>query len=152
MVATSGPPFAAGVQREVIDVLLQHGARMDLRGSVGHDALLLGVIERFGERDQREERKDGEPQLRVVRPEPEAADQDSGEQKDVDDRGNDYETDDAFAQDDGGRSKTDEQDPERIEKTDGEAAIQPAPKPRGSESDNQGYQEKLGQATSADTS
>jgi hypothetical protein len=41
LVATSSPPFAAGVQREVIDVLLKHGARMDLRGSVGHDGLLV---------------------------------------------------------------------------------------------------------------
>lgn len=41
LVATSSPPFAAGVQREVIDVLLKHGARMDLQGSVGHDGLLV---------------------------------------------------------------------------------------------------------------
>jgi hypothetical protein len=41
LVATSAPPFAAGVQRKVIDVLLEHGARVDLRGSVGHDALLV---------------------------------------------------------------------------------------------------------------
>jgi ankyrin repeat protein len=41
LVATSGPPSAAGVQREVIDVLLKHGARIDLRGSVGHDDLLV---------------------------------------------------------------------------------------------------------------
>jgi hypothetical protein len=41
LVATSSPPSAAGVQRAVIDVLLRHGARMDLRGSVGHDALLV---------------------------------------------------------------------------------------------------------------
>jgi ankyrin repeat protein len=41
LVATSGPPSVAGVQREVIDVLLKHGARMDLRGSVGRDGLLV---------------------------------------------------------------------------------------------------------------
>ena len=41
LVATSSPPFAAGVQRDVIEVLLEHGARLDLRGSVGHDALLV---------------------------------------------------------------------------------------------------------------
>jgi ankyrin repeat protein len=41
LVATSSPPATAGVQREVIDVLLKHGARMDLRGSVGHDGLLV---------------------------------------------------------------------------------------------------------------
>ena len=41
LVATSSPPFAAGVQRDVIDVLLKHGARMDLPGSVGHDGLLV---------------------------------------------------------------------------------------------------------------
>lgn len=45
LVATSSPPFAAGVQRDVIDVLLEHGARMDLRGSVGHDGpLILGCL------------------------------------------------------------------------------------------------------------
>jgi ankyrin repeat protein len=41
LVATSSPPSAAGVQRAVIDVLLKHGARMDMRGSVGHDGLLV---------------------------------------------------------------------------------------------------------------
>jgi hypothetical protein len=41
LVATSSPPSAAGIQREVIDVLLKHGARMDLRGSAGHDGLLV---------------------------------------------------------------------------------------------------------------
>jgi ankyrin repeat protein len=41
LVATSSPPSAAGVQREVIDVLLKHGAWMDSRGSVGHDGLLV---------------------------------------------------------------------------------------------------------------
>lgn len=41
LVATSSPPFAAGVQREVIDVLLAHGARMDRRGAAGHDASLV---------------------------------------------------------------------------------------------------------------
>jgi hypothetical protein len=45
LVATSSPPFDAGVQRRVIDVLLDHGARMDRRGAVGHDApLLLGCL------------------------------------------------------------------------------------------------------------
>jgi ankyrin repeat protein len=41
LVATSSPPSAAGVQRDVIDVLLKHGARMDLPGSVGHDSGLV---------------------------------------------------------------------------------------------------------------
>ncbi len=41
LVATSSPPFAAGVQRDVMDVLLAHGARMDLRGAVGRDTSLL---------------------------------------------------------------------------------------------------------------
>ena len=41
LVATSSPPFAAGVQREVIDVLLKHGARMDMPGSVGHEGFLV---------------------------------------------------------------------------------------------------------------
>src|SRR4051794_13500963 len=41
LVATSAPPFDAGVQREVMDVLLKHGARLDLRGAVGHDGLLV---------------------------------------------------------------------------------------------------------------
>jgi ankyrin repeat protein len=41
LVATSAPPFAAGVQKQVIDVLLDHGARMDLPGSAGHNGGLL---------------------------------------------------------------------------------------------------------------
>jgi hypothetical protein len=45
LVATSGPPFLAGVQQDVIDVLLKHGARMDLAGSVGHkDTLVRGCL------------------------------------------------------------------------------------------------------------
>jgi ankyrin repeat protein len=41
LVATSSPPSDAGVQRAVIDVLLKHGARMDLRGSAGHTGVLV---------------------------------------------------------------------------------------------------------------
>ena len=37
LVATSSPPRDAGVQLEVIDVLLRSGARMDLPGSVGNN-------------------------------------------------------------------------------------------------------------------
>ena len=45
LVATSGPPFIAGVQQGVIDVLLNHGARMDLPGSVGRrDGLVRGCL------------------------------------------------------------------------------------------------------------
>jgi hypothetical protein len=45
LVATSSPPFAAGVQQKIIDVLLAHGARMDLPGSVGHrDGLVRGCL------------------------------------------------------------------------------------------------------------
>jgi hypothetical protein len=45
LVATSGPPFVAGVQQKVIDVLLNHGARLDLPGSVGHrDGLVRGCL------------------------------------------------------------------------------------------------------------
>jgi hypothetical protein len=35
LVATSAPPAIAGVQRDVIDVLLTHGARMDRRPGIG---------------------------------------------------------------------------------------------------------------------
>jgi Ankyrin repeats (3 copies) len=41
LVATSGPPAVAGVQRDVIDVLLAHGARMDLPGMGGNDHALI---------------------------------------------------------------------------------------------------------------
>lgn len=41
LVATSTPPAAAGVQREVMDVLLEHGARADRAGSAGHDHTLV---------------------------------------------------------------------------------------------------------------
>jgi len=41
LVATSAPPFAAGVQKQVIEVLLNHGARMDLPGSAGRDGGLV---------------------------------------------------------------------------------------------------------------
>jgi hypothetical protein len=45
LVATSEHPFKAGVQRELIDVLLEHGARMDHPGSTGnqHD-LVRGCL------------------------------------------------------------------------------------------------------------
>src|SRR5262249_17775621 len=41
LVATSAPPAIAGVQLEVIDVLLRHGARMDLDGSAGNRQSLI---------------------------------------------------------------------------------------------------------------
>jgi hypothetical protein len=41
LVATSSPPFTAGVQQQVIDILLEHGARVDLPGSAGHDSTLV---------------------------------------------------------------------------------------------------------------
>jgi hypothetical protein len=41
LVATSGPPFVAGVQHDVIEVLLDHGARTDVRGSAGRKKGLL---------------------------------------------------------------------------------------------------------------
>lgn len=41
LVATSAPPHAAGVQLAVIDVLLDHGARMDLPGSAGRNTPLI---------------------------------------------------------------------------------------------------------------
>jgi ankyrin repeat protein len=45
LVATSAPPAIAGVQRDVIDVLLAHGARMDLPGTAGNKhALVRGCL------------------------------------------------------------------------------------------------------------
>lgn len=45
LVATSSPPFDAGVQKDVIEVLLDHGARMDLPGSAGrHDGLVRSCL------------------------------------------------------------------------------------------------------------
>jgi hypothetical protein len=41
LVATSAPPFIAGVQQDVIDVLLKHGARMDLPGTGGNAHTLV---------------------------------------------------------------------------------------------------------------
>jgi hypothetical protein len=41
LVATSGPPFVAGVQHAVIEVLLEHGARVTLRGAAGRKGLLV---------------------------------------------------------------------------------------------------------------
>jgi ankyrin repeat protein len=41
LVATSAPPAIAGVQRGVIDVLLEHGARMDCLGSAGNQQPLV---------------------------------------------------------------------------------------------------------------
>ena len=41
LVATSSPPRDAGVQLEVIDVLLRSGARMDLPGIVGNNGALI---------------------------------------------------------------------------------------------------------------
>lgn len=41
LVATSAPPAIAGVQKDVIDVLLSHGARMDLPGCAGGKGGLL---------------------------------------------------------------------------------------------------------------
>jgi ankyrin repeat protein len=43
LVATSGPPDIAGVQLDVIDVLLEHGARMDGIGSAGNKHALINA-------------------------------------------------------------------------------------------------------------
>jgi hypothetical protein len=44
LVATSAPPAIAGVQRGVIDVLLEHGARMDLPGGGNEQSLVLACL------------------------------------------------------------------------------------------------------------
>ncbi len=45
LVATSAPPFNAGVQQEVIDVLLDHGARVDRPGLAGRrDGLIRACL------------------------------------------------------------------------------------------------------------
>jgi ankyrin repeat protein len=41
LVATSAPPFNAGVQQDVIEVLLKHGARMDRNGAAGNQQSLV---------------------------------------------------------------------------------------------------------------
>ena len=51
LVATSAPPAIAGVQREVIDVLLKHGARMDLPGSGGNNHTLVRACLANGQPD-----------------------------------------------------------------------------------------------------
>lgn len=47
LVATSTPPDEAGVQLGVIDVLLDHGARADLKGGAGHNDTLIPRWGRF---------------------------------------------------------------------------------------------------------
>jgi hypothetical protein len=51
LVATSAPPAIAGVQRQVIDVLLEHGARMDLPGSGGNKQPLVRACLANGQPD-----------------------------------------------------------------------------------------------------
>ena len=54
LVATSAPPAIAGVQREVIDVLLRHGARMDLPGIGGNGQPLVRACLANGQPDAAE--------------------------------------------------------------------------------------------------
>jgi hypothetical protein len=51
LVATSAPPFSAGVQRAVIDVLLNHGARVDRSGIAGHKHALVRACLANGQPD-----------------------------------------------------------------------------------------------------
>ena len=54
LVATSTPPLIAGVQRGVIDVLLAHGARMDVPGIAGHRSSLIRACLANGQPDAAE--------------------------------------------------------------------------------------------------
>ena len=54
LVATSAPPAIAGVQQEVIDVLLEHGARMDLPGTGGNQQPLVRACLANGQPDAAE--------------------------------------------------------------------------------------------------
>jgi len=54
LVATSAPPAIAGVQRDVIDVLLEHGARMDLPGTGGNQQPLVRACLANGQPDAAE--------------------------------------------------------------------------------------------------
>ena len=54
LVATSAPPAIAGVQRDVIDVLLTHGARMDLPGIGGNQQPLVRACLANGQPDAAE--------------------------------------------------------------------------------------------------
>jgi hypothetical protein len=54
LVATSAPPFDAGVQRAVIDVLLDHGARMDRPGVAGRKTPLIHACLANGQLDAAE--------------------------------------------------------------------------------------------------
>jgi hypothetical protein len=51
LVVTSAPPAIAGVQRDVIDVLLTHGARMDLPGAGGNQRPLVRACLANGQLD-----------------------------------------------------------------------------------------------------
>ena len=54
LVATSAPPAIAGVQRDVIDVLLKHGARMDRPGIGGNKQALVRACLANGQPDAAE--------------------------------------------------------------------------------------------------
>jgi ankyrin repeat protein len=54
LVATSAPPAIAGVQRDVIDLLLKHGARMDLPGTGGNKQPLVRACLANGQPDAAE--------------------------------------------------------------------------------------------------
>ena len=54
LVATSAPPAIAGVQRDLIDVLLKHGARVDLPGTGGNQQPLVRACLANGQPDAAE--------------------------------------------------------------------------------------------------
>ena len=112
--------------------------------AVGHDGLLLGVVNRFAEREQREQRKNREVELRIIRPKPDSSEQNSAESKNVKRRRDDHEANDAFVQDDRGRGQADESEQERIESAPSNRAINAPPEPRRDQSDKKRNQEKAG--------
>src|SRR5437870_1132812 len=97
--------------------------------AVGNHSRRFRVINRFAERNQREERKDRELELRIIRPKPNASEQHSAKDEDVEGRRNDNETNSAFPQNDRGGDQAEQRNPERIEKTPAKGAVEPAPKP-----------------------
>src|SRR5882724_9306485 len=112
--------------------------------AIGDDCQSFRVINRFAERDQREERKDRQVELRMIRPEPNPSKQHAAQDEDVEHRRNDHDTNNAFPQNDEGGAQADEGKPERVEKTPAKGAVESTPKPRGEEPDKEREKKETG--------
>ena len=117
------------------------GRRVDKNLVGDHDALRRAV-KSVGHGQQHEKREDAQLKPAVIRSKPNPAQKQSGQNEHIKGRENDHQANDAFPKKDRGAGKTHERDPERVEKSNAKAAIEPPVKPGRDHADDQRQKKK----------